>query len=303
MLRIKNYFKKVTKVLPFDSFLLSTTIINKMKTSKEVAELIKKYLEGTISPDESIQLNNWIKENSEHEEFFKRILTDDEVFDDAFQWIDVSQKSKSRWLDELNKDSFEKINNKRITSKRPNRLRLTYYAAAVILLCALGIGLYQSQFAGEIEREVELSTVVPGSNKAELILSNGKKIKLRSDKDGIVFDNDLEYSDGTHVLSFDKTELAKITATIQVPKGGKYQIKLSDGTKVWLNSLSKLEYPLTFNSDGRKVKLEGEAYFQVAKITHDNKRVPQHNCMSRRFARGIHIGGGGNQCSFRIISP
>ena len=238
MLRIKNYFKKVTKVLPFDSFLLSTTIINKMKTSKEVAELIKKYLEGTISPDESIQLNNWIKENSEHEEFFKRILTDDEVFDDAFQWIDVSQKSKSRWLDELKKDTFEKINNKRITSKRPNRLRLTYYAAAVILLCALGIGLYQSQFAGEIEREVELSTVVPGSNKAELILSNGKKIKLRSDKDGIVFDNDLEYSDGTHVLSFDKTELAKITATIQVPKGGKYQIKLSDGTKVWLNSLS-----------------------------------------------------------------
>jgi anti-sigma factor RsiW len=41
-----------------------------MKSSKEVAELIKKYIEGNISSEESIQLNSWIKEKPEHAEFF-----------------------------------------------------------------------------------------------------------------------------------------------------------------------------------------------------------------------------------------
>src|SRR5690606_21072463 len=131
---------------------------------------------------------------------------------------------------------------------------------------------YRSQTITEVD--AELSAVQPGSNKAELSLSDGRTINLRSDKDGIVIDQDLAYSDGTPLLEVNKKELTKIMATIQVPKGGKYQITLPDGSKVWLNSLSKLEYPLTFNSDGRKVKLEGEAYFQVAKITHNNKRVP-----------------------------
>lgn len=49
------------------------------------------------------------------------------------------------------------------------------------------------------------------------------------------------------------------------PKGGKTQIVLSDGTKVWLNSESKLVYPGTFKGAKREVKLEGEGYFAVAK--------------------------------------
>lgn len=53
-----------------------------------------------------------------------------------------------------------------------------------------------------------------------------------------------------------------------VPSGEKSQLILPDGTQVWLNSESKLVYPCDFTSRERKVTLEGEAYFEVAKVNH-----------------------------------
>ena len=48
-----------------------------------------------------------------------------------------------------------------------------------------------------------------------------------------------------------------------VPAGQRSQIQLADGTSVWLNSGSRLQFPVNFNSERRMVKLEGEAYFEV----------------------------------------
>ena len=53
--------------------------------------------------------------------------------------------------------------------------------------------------------------------------------------------------------------------TISTPNGVRSQIQLPDGTRVWLNSGSKLTYPSSFSSAERTVKLVGEAYFDVAK--------------------------------------
>ncbi|MFR1240329.1 MAG: FecR family protein [Butyricimonas faecihominis] len=50
---------------------------------------------------------------------------------------------------------------------------------------------------------------------------------------------------------------------LSVPRGGEYRIELEDGTKVWINSASRLRYPVVFSDDTREVYLEGEAYFEV----------------------------------------
>ncbi|MEN6456821.1 MAG: FecR domain-containing protein [Prolixibacteraceae bacterium] len=50
-----------------------------------------------------------------------------------------------------------------------------------------------------------------------------------------------------------------------VPRGEKSQLLLPDGSKVWLNAESVLSYPGNFMENNRQVKLEGEAYFEVAK--------------------------------------
>ena len=54
-----------------------------------------------------------------------------------------------------------------------------------------------------------------------------------------------------------------------VPKGQKVQVRLADGSEVWLNSESTLTYPSTFKKNSREVTLTGEAYF---KVTHNTDR-------------------------------
>ena len=53
--------------------------------------------------------------------------------------------------------------------------------------------------------------------------------------------------------------------TITVPAGQRINITLADGTNVWLNARTTIQYPITFNEKERLVKLDGEAYFEVAK--------------------------------------
>ena len=57
---------------------------------------------------------------------------------------------------------------------------------------------------------------------------------------------------------------------VEAPAGSRMQIKLGDGTKVFLNHGSKLKYPYRFTGENRKVSLTGEAYFEVA----HNSKVP-----------------------------
>ncbi|WP_410493669.1 FecR family protein [Chitinophaga sp. Ak27] len=52
--------------------------------------------------------------------------------------------------------------------------------------------------------------------------------------------------------------------TVSTPKGGKYEVVLSDGTHVFLNAASTVKFPVPFNENGREVVLTGEAYFEVS---------------------------------------
>jgi transmembrane sensor len=72
----------------------------------------------------------------------------------------------------------------------------------------------------------------------------------------------LSYNDGTEIKESKPTSLL----TIITSHGGTYQVRLSDGTKVWLNATSTLKFPSSFvKSKHRKVELIGEAYFEVEK--------------------------------------
>ncbi len=54
------------------------------------------------------------------------------------------------------------------------------------------------------------------------------------------------------------------TNIITVPAGQRVDLRLSDGSLVSLNAKSTIEYPATFSTDTREVRIEGEAYFDVA---------------------------------------
>lgn len=61
----------------------------------------------------------------------------------------------------------------------------------------------------------------------------------------------------------DKKELLSAENTISVPMGQRVNLKLPDGTSVWLNACSEIVYPAVFSGKKREVKLNGEAYFEV----------------------------------------
>lgn len=60
-------------------------------------------------------------------------------------------------------------------------------------------------------------------------------------------------------------KIATAMQTIHVPAGQRVELFLADGTKVWLNAQTTFTFPTDFSAEVRNVKLDGEAYFEVAR--------------------------------------
>ena len=110
--------------------------------------------------------------------------------------------------------------------------------------------------------------IAPGSMVAILELGDGKQVRLDTlqlpliEQEGV--SASLSEQGQLVYLPAEKTQDARITNKLYVPRGGEYRVTLGDGTLVWLNAGSSLEYPLCFDDNSRRVRLSGEGYFEVA---------------------------------------
>lgn len=157
--------------------------------------------------------------------------------------------------------------------------------AAAIFLLFVSIGFYffkekdVSQPLVQVidKAEINPNDFAPGTNTALLTLADGSKIALDSsvnqeilDKGGIKI---TKTEDGLITYQINPGIKEVRSNTLSTPKGGQYQVILSDGTKVWLNAASSLSYPTVFTGNERKVMLKGEAYFEVAKNAEQTFKV------------------------------
>ncbi len=166
----------------------------------------------------------------------------------------------------------------RIQRKRLWWRRLSWVgvAAAGILLFFVGLHFYVDN--QQTWKPVPAAGVAPGGNKATLTLADGTKVDLSSTQDGIIVGGDeITYVDGSGILDDGQQTIDNRQAdgkerlmsdvsrlmSLTTPKGGTYQITLPDGTKVWLNANSTLQYPERFAAERREVILNGEAFFKV----------------------------------------
>ena len=155
--------------------------------------------------------------------------------------------------------------------KGKSRTLIYQRTIAALLILGLAFGFWFLVVnKGTNQEHVFNKAVKPGTRAAILQMANGEAIYLDDREEGLLSQSDdVEISKmGGGLIQYTTSAATSnkvFENTLFIPRGGQYQITLSDGTNVWLNSETKLIYPSRFVGKERKVKLIGEAYFKVAK--------------------------------------
>jgi len=232
-------------------------------------ELLDRYLQGKANKKEEALVQYWLLRNTEKDKEEQSGQAYDQVHAEMWRVI------------------YDAINRKKI-----NLWPRIAAAAAILLIVGLSVFFYTTYYAprhlegSEATRDLFANDIKPGGNKAYLVLSNGKRVSLTDaangelakeagveitkTADGQVIYTTRHPEGGTTEGSVNGRSLpgVEMTAmnTIETPRGGQYQIRLPDGSKVWLNAASRLIYPVSFIGRGqREVSLDGEAYFEISK--------------------------------------
>jgi transmembrane sensor len=164
---------------------------------------------------------------------------------------------------------------KMMPQRRKNAWTLLVAAACIIMVAGtvlfISVKPTNNTTTKQVARDEPTNVVVPGGDKAVLMLGDGSTITLDSTANGTIsLQGATQVSKASGQLIYALNDIpASATAvlynTLKTPRGGQYQLVLADGTRVWMNASSSLHFPTAFPGKERVVELTGEAYFEVAK--------------------------------------
>lgn len=218
-----------------------------------IRQLFIEKLTGTLNPADETVLQQLLSKNEENRAFYATLVAESKRLN-AEQFIaNIDEQAALHTLKQQIK---------------PKKIPLWRYVAAAVVLIAVGVGIWlnvsqhqntASPLASKkknplndkaIQLQLDNGEVLTLNKQGKNELINLADVKIQTSEDGIAAINGGE---------------ANRQTTLYVPAKQDYHITLSDGTKIWLNSISKLQFPLRFNGPQREVYIEGEAYLEVAK--------------------------------------
>jgi transmembrane sensor len=232
--------------------------------SLEIAGLISAYLEERLSADEEERLQQWIDASDSNKRLFEELIAEKERLPEQQQ---VSPTV----------DSYAALDRVKYTigqrrRKRTNRTAFGIAAAIAALVAGVlmvtGIPAWKKD-ALVSNKILAPQEIMPGTQKAQLVMANGSSVSLGAGTDTaftLLDQTQIQQQHGK--LSY--ANVANAATTVQqlslvTPKGGEYHMQLDDGTEVWLNAASSIHFPTRFTGKERRVTITGEVYFEVAK--------------------------------------
>jgi ferric-dicitrate binding protein FerR (iron transport regulator) len=214
---------------------------------QKAKELLERYSKGLLSPAEKQQLDLW--------------------------YLEQARKSKLQLTEEELLESVQQLSGRLpLVQLRTRRLWPRIAAAAsIVLVLGTAIYFYTGRNKDQVITETFANDVAPGKNAATLTLANGQKILINDALAGKI-----AMETGVKIIKTATGEIRyEITGsnsgeiaynTLSTTRGEQTQVRLPDGTLVFLNAESSLKYPTSFTGLGkREVSLTGEGYFEVAK--------------------------------------
>ena len=220
-----------------------------MNYPKGLEQWIVEMLQGELDEEQRQKLESWLEEDPANRELLDKIREEKRwqggirqiaYFDDKMDWSAVLQTSFRR--------------------RRVIRMYRACAVAGIVLLLGVG-GLFLMQKPEKTR--VIIARVQP--HEVKLNTASGKSYSLDLAGD-IITEETVLKSDGKKLM-FEAREQANGKVewnTVDVPRGGTYNVELSDGTEVFLNAESILRFPNSFEEGTcREIWIDGEAYFKV----------------------------------------
>lgn len=226
--------------------------------------LLAGYLRNTLSDAERQELELWLAANERNREVLEELMNEEKA---AAEWRALAyyRERTEKAREEL------AVEIKRRTAFRTRRLFFYRAAAVLLFLVSAASVIWMTQFRKpeHIVTAEYAQNILPGSQKAQLVLSNGKHVELNKGGDTSFMQGaSVKVQQQQGLLAYE--DINEQYEEIQfhqliTPKGGEYHLLLEDGTHVWLNAASSIRFPTRFAGRERRVQLTGEAYFEVAK--------------------------------------
>ena len=231
-----------------------------MKEAFEIARIIQKSLKGKLSESEEKLLSDWRKVSEENEHAFQRMISED------FYTVGMEKLETYDY-----RVAYGRFLQKKYQRRRKRRFLISMArVAAVALPFVMAVVLYVGLNREEEQtlRPSLASNILPGTSKAVLTLANGQMIPLGKETTDstIITDGTQISASGSGITYVGGGESdAVVYNKLEIPRGGEFCLTLSDGTRAWLNSETSIQYPVVFGTKERRVFIQGEAYFEVAK--------------------------------------
>lgn len=243
--------------------------------NEQMIGILYKSVNGTdLTVDEKNELDKWLEQSPHNRKLY------DEIIDSEF----FRQEVKAT-LAYDNKLLWEKISRQISSPGHRNKIisffrrRPFWYAAAAVLFILISTTAYFLFVKPTTHLPLQASEaqpaathdVLPGTEQAILTLDDGRQIVLNKTANGKIAEQGntiIVKEDGLLAYNTINGKASKTVSynTLTIPRGGYYpSLVLADGSKVWLNSESSINYPIAFHDKERVVEITGEAYFEVAK--------------------------------------